>query len=110
MQTILEKPKFTIVKPQNSITNKNAQLFERELTIALRKNLQDSLLLDLEQVEFLDSAGLMVLISTWKLAQRLAVRFSLCSVSPSLKIIIELSQLDRIFEIFDCPEKYTETL
>jgi anti-sigma B factor antagonist len=54
---------------------------------------------DLEQVESLDSAGLMALVSGVKLAQRLGLSLSLSSVSPTLKIIFELTQLDKVFEI-----------
>ncbi|MGB3755469.1 MAG: STAS domain-containing protein, partial [Rivularia sp. (in: cyanobacteria)] len=68
------------------------------------------LLVDLKQVEHIDSAGLMALISSCKLAQSLQTRFSLCSVSPSLKIIIELTQLDRVLEIFESKAKYAESL
>ncbi|MGD1911917.1 MAG: STAS domain-containing protein [Rivularia sp. (in: cyanobacteria)] len=107
MQTIIENSKYTVVKPQYSVTAANAHLFEGELTTALKQNPHGALLVDLEQIEFLDSAGLMVLISNWKLAQTLKTRFSLCSISPSVRIIIELAQLDSVFEIFDCQATYT---
>lgn len=110
MQTILFNPKFTVVKPQKSITAANAYLFEKKLTTALRKNSHSRLLVDLKKVEHIDSAGLMVLISSCKLAKSLQTRFSLCSVSPSLKIIIELTQLDNVLEIFESKAKYTESL
>jgi anti-anti-sigma regulatory factor len=35
------------------------------------------------------------------LAQSLGKRFSLCSVSPSVRIVFELTQLDGAFEIFE---------
>jgi anti-anti-sigma factor len=60
-----------------------------------------NMLVDLEQVESLDSAGLMALVYSLKLAQALDIRFSICSVSPSIRIILELTQLDRVFEIFE---------
>ncbi|MEM6753570.1 MAG: STAS domain-containing protein [Cyanobacteria bacterium P01_C01_bin.38] len=110
MQTTLLKPKFTVVKPQKSITAANAYLLEKKLTTALTKNSHSRLLVDLEQVEHIDSAGLMVLISSCKLAQSLQKRFSLCSVSPSLKIVIELTQLDNVLEIFESKAQYTESL
>ncbi|MEO1428656.1 MAG: STAS domain-containing protein [Cyanobacteria bacterium J06633_8] len=110
MQTILESPKFTIIKPSNSITAANAHLLERKLTNVLRQNSHLNLLVDMQQVEFIDSCGLMALISSCKLAQSLEKRFSLCSVSSSLKIIIELTQLDNVFEIFESEAAYKETL
>ncbi len=110
MQTILLNPKFTVVKPQKSITSSDAYLFEKKLTTALIKNSHPRLLVDMTKVEHIDSAGLMVLISSCKLAQSLQTRFSLCSVSPSLKIVIELTQLDNVLEIFESKAKYTESL
>ena len=110
MQTILKKSKYTVIKPRNSITAANAYLFEQQLTTALRQNRHSMLLIDLEKVEFLDSAGLMVLITGCKLAQNLGTRFSLCSISSCLRIIIELTQLDNVFEIFENQVSFRQTL
>ncbi|MBV6623680.1 MAG: STAS domain-containing protein [Rivularia sp. (in: Bacteria)] len=110
MQTILESQQFTIIKPQNSITAANAYLLEKKLTTALRQNSHLNILVDMQQVEFMDSSGLMALISSCKLAQSLQKRFSLCSISNGLKIIIELTQLDNAFEIFASEAAYKETL
>ncbi|MGB3655318.1 MAG: STAS domain-containing protein [Rivularia sp. (in: cyanobacteria)] len=110
MQTILKKRKYTVIKPKNSITAANAYLFEQQLITALRRNRHSILLVDLEKVEFLDSAGLMALISACKLAQNLGTRFSLCSISSCLRIIIELTQLDRVLEIFENQVSFRQTL
>lgn len=101
MQVALNNSRITVVSASGSLNAANALEFERDLTKALTENRNSILLVDLEQVESLDSAGLMALVSALKLAQNLGKRFSLCSVSPSLKIIFELTQLDRVFEIFE---------
>lgn len=75
----------------------------------LRNNIQGTitnqesslLLIDLERIDSLDSGTLMVLVSAFSLAQSLGRRLILCSVAPAIKIILELSQLDQILEIFD---------
>ncbi|MBF2003963.1 STAS domain-containing protein [Chlorogloeopsis fritschii PCC 9212] len=101
MQAVLKNPQITVIRPQGSLNAANALEFERNLTTALTKNSNSFLLVDLEQVESLDSAGLMALVSALKLAQSLGQRFSLCSLSPSIRIIFELTQLDRVFEILE---------
>ncbi|MDM9380909.1 STAS domain-containing protein [Chlorogloeopsis sp. ULAP01] len=101
MQAVLKNPKITVIRPQGSLNAANALEFERNLTAALTQNDNSFLLVDLEQVESLDSAGLMALVSALKLAQNLGQRFTLCSVSPSIRIIFELTQLDRVFEILE---------
>lgn len=60
-----------------------------------------AVLVDLGAVTFIDSAGLMALVSGLKQAKKMGRRFSICSVSPGIRMILELSQLDRVFEIFD---------
>lgn len=101
MQAALNYPKVTVVSPCGTINAANALEFERDLTKALTEDESSILLVDLEQVESLDSAGLMALVSALKLAQNLGKRFSLCCVSPQERIIFELTQLDMVFEIFE---------
>ncbi len=101
MQAVLDYPKITVISPQGCLNAKNALEFETKLTKALAQEGISILLVNLERVESLDSAGLMALVSALKLAQKLGRRLSLCSVSQSLKIIFELTQVDRVFEIFE---------
>ena len=58
----------------------------------------------------MDSAALMALVHGLRLAQSLGKRFSLCAVSPSIQIIFELTQLDRVFEIFDSEATFTKAI
>lgn len=104
MQALLSYPKFTVIRPQGSLNAANALEFERDLTEALRDDSNTVLLVDLGQVESLDSAGLMALVSALKLAAALQKTFRICSVSPAIRIIFELTQLDRVFEILDTGE------
>ncbi|MBD2430381.1 anti-sigma factor antagonist [Fischerella thermalis CCMEE 5268] len=100
MQAVLKNPTITVIRPQGSLNAANALEFQQDLTKALAQNTSSRLLVDLEQVEALDSAGLMALVSALKFAQDLGRQFSLCSVSPSIRIVFELTQLDKVFDIF----------
>ncbi len=99
MQTLLNNPKITVICPQGSLNASNALELERDLIAALSVDGCDSLQVSLKELESLDSAGLMALVSALKMAQKLGKGFSLCSISPSMKIIFELTQLDTVFEI-----------
>lgn len=101
MQSVLTRSQSAIMRPIGHINASNAYSFQEELTAAVEANI--SILVDLSQVESLDSAGLMALVSALSLAQQSSKRFSLCGVSASIRIIFELTQLDRVFEILeDC--------
>lgn len=100
MQNVLV-PSKTTIEPSGHLNASNAPALQRQLTAAVSSPGCSTLLVDLSQVESLDSAGLMALVSALTKAQQLDKRFSICCVSPSIRIIFELTQLDRVFEIFE---------
>lgn len=101
MQATLFNPKYQVICPQGDLNAVNALEFEHSLITAMQQNNAQGLLVNLEAVESIDSAGLMALVSALKLSQSQGRGFGLCSVSPALRIIFELTQLDRVFEIWD---------
>ncbi|OKH36434.1 anti-anti-sigma factor [[Phormidium ambiguum] IAM M-71] len=109
MQTFVISP-ITVVQPQGHLNATNATEFRSELTAAINANPNSTVLVDMENLDSMDSAGLMALVSAINLAQRQNQRFSLCSLSPSIRIIFELTQLDRVFEIFESRSAFEATL
>lgn len=101
MQNVLTPNQMTVLQPCGHLNAANASEFQQELTASLSSYQCSSLLVDMSAVESLDSAGLVALVSTLSLAQKLGKRFGLCGVSPSSRIIFELTQLDRVFEIVE---------
>ncbi|MGK7876952.1 MAG: STAS domain-containing protein [Xenococcaceae cyanobacterium] len=106
MRSELNWAKIATVEPSGYLSAANASEFQRQLITAVASQEYSILLVDMSQVEFLDSAGLMVLVSAFCLAQSLGRHFSLCSVAPSVRIIFELTQLDKVFEIFDSRDDF----
>lgn len=107
MQSVLTHPQDatalqpTVIRPEGHMNADRILAFQDQLTRAVMSPNSASLTVDMSQVESLDSAGLMTLISTLNLAQRLNKRFNLCSLSAPTRIILELTQLDRAFEIVE---------
>ncbi len=101
--------KLTIIQPSGHINASTAEEFKRQLTKAVASE-DNAVLVDMKQVESLDSAGLMALVSAMSLAQTLKRRFSLCCVAPSIRIIFELTQLDRAFEIVESRDAFLATI
>ena len=56
---------------------------------------------DLSGVDFLDSAGVGVLVGLFKHARLRGGRARFCGLTPGVRSVLELIQLDRIFEIYD---------
>jgi anti-anti-sigma factor len=106
MQTLLAHKPTTVIRPQNQLNAATAREFGRQLSTAISAPGVVVVLVDLAQVKFIDSVGLMVLVAGLKQAKNLQRRFSMCSVSPGIRMILELSQLDRVFEIFENVESF----
>lgn len=97
----------TSFQPKGYVSAANAEEFLGELIEAIKKQPSSTaLLVDMKEVEFMDSAGLMALIKGFRLAQSLGKSFSICSVAPSVRIVFELTQLDNVFEILDNKEEF----
>jgi anti-anti-sigma factor len=60
-----------------------------------------NVLVDLTGVEFIDSAGVGVLVGLFKNARLRGGRARFCGLTPGVRSVLELIQLDRIFEIYD---------
>ena len=101
---------FTIIQPLDQINASNATEFQSQLIKVLNSNEYVALLIDMQQVEFIDSAGLMVLVSSLRLAQTQRKRFSLCGVNSSIKMIFELTQLETAFEIFESRDAFVSKI
>jgi anti-anti-sigma factor len=56
---------------------------------------------DLSSVEFVDSAGVGVLVGLFKNSRLRGGRARFCGLTPGVRSVLEIIQLDRIFEIYD---------
>ena len=103
-------PQLATIELPRMMGEIDREAFRSQLILTLLDRTTSILLIDMKQVEFLDSAGLMVLISAYRLAIELDRRLSFCSVTPSVRMIFELTQLDKKFEIFENRQAFDLTL
>ena len=59
------------------------------------------LVVDLSGIEFVDSAGVGVLVALFKTARRNGGRARFCRVSAGVRAVLEIIRLDQIFEIYE---------
>jgi len=57
-------------------------------------------LIDCESIEFMDSSGLGALVMTLKHVRAGGGRLALCSINDQMKMLLELTDMDSVFEIF----------
>jgi anti-anti-sigma factor len=110
---MMNTPKLTktmIIEPKGYVTAANIGDFQEQLKQAISNPNYSLFLVDMSRVEFLDSAGLMALASGFRLAQHGGKRLSICCIPPAVKIIFELTQLDRILDIYETREVFNQSL
>ncbi len=100
------RTQFTTFRPEGFLNAANAAEFLERLTVEVKSSVNSALLVNMEAVEFMDSAGLMALIKAFRLAESLGRRFGICSLAPSVRMMFELTQLDKAFEIFDTQDDF----
>ena len=101
MQTLLARKPIAVIRPLEYLNAATSGELGRQLTTAISAPGVAGVLVDFAEVTFIDSAGLMALVSGLKQAKKMGRGFSICSVSPGIRMVLELSQLDRVFKIFE---------
>ena len=61
-----------------------------------------TLIVDMENVEFIDSQGLQKLLASLRLMQSQNSNLVLCSQQPSVSLVFEITRIDQLFAIFPC--------
>jgi len=59
-----------------------------------------TILVDLTEVTFMDSSGLGALVTALREVRAIGGKLCICSVNEQVRILFELTSMDRVFEIF----------
>lgn len=62
------------------------------------------ILIDFQTVEFISSPGLMTLVVAFKRVREAGKKVLLCSVNEQVKMLLELTGMDQVFELIDHSE------
>ncbi len=68
---------------------------------ALIERGETRIVVDLSELEFVDSSGLGALVTAIKTARQAGGDVRLCSLTQAVKTIFELTRLTRVFDLFD---------
>lgn len=93
-----------LFKPQGRIDLQGGMALSEQMSAVVPH--QDQLwIMDLAQVDFMDSAGLVSLVQGLKVARQSGCRLVICNVQAPVRLVLELTQLDSVFEIFHTYEE-----
>ena len=63
------------------------------------------ILVNLSEVNFIDSSGLTSLVAGMRDADKINGSFRICNVHPEAKLVFEVTMMDSVFEIYDTEEE-----
>ncbi|MEB3342767.1 STAS domain-containing protein [Okeania sp.] len=97
---ILDNNNYLIFTPQHSLNLAEADKMKNKFISLLGKGC-NLWIIDMKNVQFIDSSGLSALIIGFKIAREHGYRLVICNLSPTVKLAFEITQLDRVFQIFN---------
>lgn len=90
---------ITVIELSGILDGNRGNQLRREVSDTINGG-TDVLLIDMKDVKFIDSSGLGSLVSSMQLARTANAQLYICSISDQVKMLFELTKLDRIFQIF----------
>lgn len=108
-QALTSECQMILFKPQGCIDLQGGiDLTEKMALVVPQQN--QFWVIDLEEVNFMDSSGLVTLVKGLKDARQCGCRLVLCHVQAPVRLILELTRLDTVFEIFPTYEDILTTI
>ena len=87
-----------IATAEERVDGVNAREFQTDLEAAVVET-DRTVILDLQRLVYISSAGLRVILLTAKSLQRQQANFAVCSLSESVREIFEISGFDKIIPV-----------
>jgi anti-sigma B factor antagonist len=95
----------TIVDVVGDITLYNSPEVRKVLLGLLREKRVPRVIVNMKSVRYIDSAGVASLVEGLKVSRDLKSRFALCGLSPAAREVLELTRLNKVFEIHESEEE-----
>ena len=102
--TTADGTNIVILKPAGRLDITTAWQFRLKLQESISK-VTPNLVVNLGQVNFIDSSGLTSLVAGMRDADKAKGSFRICNVHPEAKLVFEVTMMDSVFAIFDTEEE-----
>jgi len=91
-----------IIQPSGFFDGKKGRQIHEEISTTI--------LIDFQFVTFMDSSGFGTLLLTLKTVRQKKARLALCSINEQIKMILELSDTSKVFEVFPDQAAFMQTV
>ncbi|MFN6539865.1 MAG: STAS domain-containing protein [Nostoc sp. EkiNYC01] len=98
-----------VIKLSGNLNATTSQEFRQNITKIIEVGVK-FVLLDFQDVTFMDSSGLGALVLAFKTLRAADIKLVICSINEQVRILFELTNMDKIFEIFPNQEAFNQVL
>ncbi|NEQ72899.1 MAG: STAS domain-containing protein [Okeania sp. SIO2C9] len=96
----IDASQHIILVPNHRLDLAGANAIKQQFISLLEKN-YNLWIIDMANVEFIDSSGLSALVIGLKKAREHGCSLAICNLNPTARLVFEITQLDRVFQIFN---------
>lgn len=96
--------KVIVITPTGRLDITTAWQFRLNLQDCISR-LSPHIVINLSQVNFIDSSGLTSLVAGMRDADKVQGSFRICSVHPEAKLVFEVTMMDSVFELYETEEE-----
>jgi anti-anti-sigma factor len=98
-----------IIKLSGIINSGTSQELRQKLNDLMEKGAK-IVLVDFQDVTFMDSSGLGALVLAFKTLRAANRKLVLCSINEQVRILFELTSMDKVFEIFATQDEFYQAV
>ncbi len=98
-----------VLEPTGLIDNAGGTQIRRDVSDLLKLGIE-SILIDFSNITFMDSSGLGALVATLQQVRKQESQLYLCSLNDQVSIILELTKMDKIFDILPDRASFDSTI
>ncbi|KAB8331477.1 STAS domain-containing protein [Scytonema tolypothrichoides VB-61278] len=98
--TLTQECQLIVLQPQGRLDCQHGKVLKEQLSSLVPKS-HHLWVIDLAQVDSMDSSGLAALVMGLAAVRSSGCRLVICNLQAPIRIIFELTQLDSVFEIFE---------
>ena len=102
-------PAVKIIQPAGILDGKKATQFKEEIKASLAEGIK-TVLLDFQDVTFMDSSGLGVLVLVLKNVRAANAELFLCSINEQIRMLFQLTSMDQVFKVFADRQEFTQKM
>lgn len=98
-----------VFRPSDILDSLNGAELRREVNDAIAAGAK-TILIDCQDVTFMDSSGLGALVMILKNVREAEGKLALCSIIDQIQMLLELTSMDNVFQVFPNREAFEQQL